>query len=97
MRAHELLSDPATFTRDALARDRRGRSCGTLPEGLPVSFDALGAIFWCYPNGKHAIEDPHTGTTPCQRARELAQSKYGRSLGRLDYQEALDVLRTVDV
>lgn len=89
MKAHQLIANPRSFTTGTLARDSKGRPCGTDPEAKPVSFDCLGAIFWAYPNGKHR--------EVCARARELAKSKYDRSLGKLDHDEALVVLRECDV
>jgi hypothetical protein len=89
MKAHELITNPRHFTTGTLARDSKGKPCGTAPEAKPVSFDCLGAIFWCYPEGKHR--------EPCRLARELAQQKYGLVLGRLDHDEALTVLKAVDV
>lgn len=94
MKAHQLIADPKHFTRGALARDAQGKSCGTGPTAKPVSFDALGAIFWAYPDGKHL--DEKLGE-PCRKARELAQQKYGLRLGQLDHEQALTVFRELDV
>jgi hypothetical protein len=97
MKAHQLISDPRHFTRGTLARDSKGKPCGTDPKAKPVMFDALGAIFWCYPDGKHREPDKFTGKSPCERARELAHSKYGLRLGQLEHEEALVVFRELDV
>lgn len=96
MKAHELLSDRRRFKLGSLATDAKGQSCGTLRDSGAVAFDALGAIFWCYPNGLHNKPD-NNGFTPCQKARELVRSKYDCTLGRLEWEEALDVLKSVDV
>lgn len=90
MKAWQLLSDRRRF--------RQGSLYFPWPASEATQWDALGAIFHCYPNGKHnkpiSKEDPRT---PCQKARELAKEKYDCTLGRLDWEEALDVLKTVDV
>lgn len=97
MKAHELISDPRRFTTGALARDRKGVSVGTLPDSGAVKFDALGAIFWCYPAGAHKVPDQESGKSPCQKARELSHLRFDRPLGKLDWREALAVLREADV
>lgn len=97
MKAHELLADPRRFTTGALARDSQGHSCGTLSDSGAVAFDALGAIFWCYPNGKHREPLYKDGPTPGQKATEIAKSKYDCQLGRLAWEEALEVLKEADV
>lgn len=96
MKAYQLISDPKRFRQGSLAYDSKGRSCGTLRDSGAVAFDALGAIFWCYPNGTHNKPDS-AGTPPCQRARELARAKYDCPLGRLCWDEALEVLKEADV
>lgn len=103
MKAHELISDPKRFRQGSLAYDAKGHSCGTLRDSGDVAFDALGAIFWCYPDGKHNEQDQRdeqgrkTGLSPCARAREYARARFDCQLGRLDWEEALTVLKAVDV
>lgn len=97
MKAHELISDPKRFRQGSLAYDAKGHSCGTLRDSGAVAFDALGAIFWCYPNGKHNEPLYKDGPTPCAKARELARAKYDCPLGRLSWEEALEVLKEADV
>lgn len=94
MKAYQLIANPRHFTRGSLARDIHGKPCGTGPDAKPVYFDALGAIFWAYPNGTH--NDEKFGE-PCKRARELAKQKYDKRLGQLDHEEALTVFRELDV
>ena len=99
MKAFELLSDPRRFKTGTCYSDAKGKPC--LPADGPVSFDALGAIFFCYPNGKHEdIAQPNNLPEipgPCRRARELAKSKYHKRLGQLEYDEALEVFKEAGV
>ena len=97
MKAHELLTDPRRFTTGTLARDKKGEACGTLKGSGAVKFDALGAIFYCYQNGAHNQPLKKDGPTPCGKAREIAKEMFNTTLGRLNYQEALAVLRAADV
>lgn len=94
MKAHELIPQARHFTSGTLARDIHGKPCGTARDAKPASFDALGAIFWAYPDGRH--NDEKLGE-PCRRARELAHSKYGLRLGQLDHEQALMIFRELDI
>lgn len=97
MKAYQLISDPKRFKQGALCHDAKGHSCGSLQDSGAVAFDALGAIFWCYPNNKHREPLYKDGPTPGQRATEIARSKFDCSLGRLSWDEALEVLKEADV
>ena len=97
MKAFELISDPRRFTTHSLAIDAKGKACGTLLDSGAKKWNALGAIFWCYPGGKHNEPLFKDGPTPCAKAREIAKSKFDCSLGRLSWDEALEVLKEADV
>lgn len=86
MLAHELIADESRFCTGALARDASGRSCGTLPDSGAVSFDALGAIFWCYP-------DPAARQPIAKRLFDLCQARFGhRMLGKLGHEDSVSLL-----
>lgn len=95
MKAHQLIADPKRFRQGTLCSDDNNRPC---QDSEATKWDALGAIFHCYPGGRHnrpiSKDDP---ATPCQKARELAREKYNCPLGRLDWEEALWVFKQVDV
>lgn len=97
MKAYELLSDPNNFRQGSLAFDGDGKPCGTLQNSGAVAWDALGAIFWCYPNGRHREPLTKDGPTPGKKASEIAKAKFNCPLGRLDWDQALEVLKEADV
>lgn len=99
MTALDLITDPRRFKRGSCYFNKHGIPC--LPSESPVSFDALGAIFWSYPDGRHRdIQQPHNLPDipgPCRRAREVAKRKFDKRLGQLEYDEALEVFKEADV
>lgn len=52
MKIHELFSDPRKWTQGAYARDKEHRHITEVGQ-IPVCFCLLGALRWCYSNGKH--------------------------------------------
>src|SRR5689334_5361371 len=87
MTACELISDPARFTTGTLSRDASGNPSGLSEDS--VQFDCLGALLWCYPQAGQ--REP-----VAKRAFDLCQARFDhKRLGRLDHQEAVELLRDV--
>lgn len=88
MKSHELLADPRRFATGAVARDAKGRSCGVVAEA--THFDCLGAFLRCW-------LDADVRRPVAKRLFSLCYARHGhKRLGRLDYAQALSLLRDVD-
>lgn len=92
MKVHQLLADPAAWTKHAMARDAKGHPT-YLNAADAVAWDIGGAVRKCYPNGE--------GCAVLERIRRALELDAVDAVfiwqDRATHAEVIEVTRRLDV